>query len=204
MMLSASPNSLARSSLEEMLDSLRRRDEEEKPPRDLPPALPARPTSKARLPSARRSLPNSFKVRSDGGNGNGQCLKVGGNEKDENKRKDNKDGGVGGGHRRKGSFGIKKMKVDVESPYIVKSEIVKSEENNLNLSSEEPSSSSSSQVQVSASGGDSAAAADTAAASVAPPASVEVELELEDDNIAYFIKKVTGDLKVVVDYLLMF
>ncbi|KAJ0974888.1 hypothetical protein J5N97_016853 [Dioscorea zingiberensis] len=48
-----------RSSLEEMLDSLRRRDEQ---PKDLPPALPARPTSRGRLPSARRSLPVDFKI----------------------------------------------------------------------------------------------------------------------------------------------
>ncbi|KAK6946770.1 Myosin head, motor domain [Dillenia turbinata] len=49
-----------RSSLEEMLDSLRRRDEK---PKDAPPALPPRPVSKAaRLPSARRSLPSSFKI----------------------------------------------------------------------------------------------------------------------------------------------
>ncbi|KAD4385990.1 hypothetical protein E3N88_26159 [Mikania micrantha] len=45
----ASPHSIARSSLEEMLDSIRRRDEGEHP-KDLPPALPSRPTSKARLP----------------------------------------------------------------------------------------------------------------------------------------------------------
>ncbi|KAK1435680.1 hypothetical protein QVD17_01446 [Tagetes erecta] len=44
-----SPNSIARSSLEEMLDSLRRRDAGENS-NDLPPALPSRPTSKARLP----------------------------------------------------------------------------------------------------------------------------------------------------------
>ncbi|GJU67184.1 myosin-2 isoform X1 [Tanacetum coccineum] len=44
-----SPHSIARSSLEEMLDSLRRRDEGENQ-KDLPPALPSRPTSKARLP----------------------------------------------------------------------------------------------------------------------------------------------------------
>ncbi|GLT45369.1 hypothetical protein SLA2020_192040 [Shorea laevis] len=54
MMLSASPTSLAKS-------SLRRRDESEKP-KDLPPALPARTTSKARLPSCRRSFPTDFKV----------------------------------------------------------------------------------------------------------------------------------------------
>nr|KYP58834.1 Myosin-J heavy chain [Cajanus cajan] len=60
MLSSASMSSLTRSSLEEMLESLRRRDEEEKP-KDKPPALPSRPPSRARLPSARR-LPNSFKV----------------------------------------------------------------------------------------------------------------------------------------------
>ncbi|KAL8166178.1 hypothetical protein V2J09_007677 [Rumex salicifolius] len=58
-MLSASPTILARSSLELMLESLRHQDEK---PKDLPPALPSRPTSRARLPSARRSLPVNFKV----------------------------------------------------------------------------------------------------------------------------------------------
>ncbi|THG22940.1 hypothetical protein TEA_019557 [Camellia sinensis var. sinensis] len=61
MMMSVSPTSLTRSSLEEMLESLRRKDEDDKP-RDLPPALPARPTSRARLPAARRSLPANFNV----------------------------------------------------------------------------------------------------------------------------------------------
>ncbi|KAE9456426.1 hypothetical protein C3L33_11656, partial [Rhododendron williamsianum] len=42
MMMSASPTSTVRSSLEEMLDSLRRRDDEDKP-KDLPPALPDLP-----------------------------------------------------------------------------------------------------------------------------------------------------------------
>ncbi|KAK7244386.1 hypothetical protein RIF29_39207 [Crotalaria pallida] len=135
MMLSPSPSAIMRSSLEEMLDSLRRRDGEEKP-KDLPPALPARPTSKARLPSARRALPNSFKV-------------------DEVKGKK--------GHRRRGSFGSKKMKMEVESPYIVKSEekIVSGE---------------------SLPGPVSTSADSTA--SVPPPSR-----ELEDDNVAYFIKK---------------
>ena len=52
--------STARSSLEEMLDSLRR-EEETQTPRDLPPPLPPRPkpTSRARLPSAKRPLPTS-------------------------------------------------------------------------------------------------------------------------------------------------
>ncbi|KAL4580256.1 hypothetical protein LXL04_016442 [Taraxacum kok-saghyz] len=40
---------IVRSSLEEMLDSLQRKEESKKPT-DLPPALPARPASKARLP----------------------------------------------------------------------------------------------------------------------------------------------------------
>lgn len=52
--------STARSSLEEMLESLRR-EEESQSPGDLPPALPPRPkaTSRARLPSPKRrpSLP---------------------------------------------------------------------------------------------------------------------------------------------------
>ncbi|XP_052200750.1 myosin-2-like [Diospyros lotus] len=50
MMCSAS----TRSSLELMLESIQRRDEQ---PSDVPPALPVRPLSKARLPPARRGLP---------------------------------------------------------------------------------------------------------------------------------------------------
>ncbi|KAI0507448.1 hypothetical protein KFK09_013573 [Dendrobium nobile] len=50
---------VVRSSLEEMLESLQRRDEK---PKNVPPALPSRPTSRGRLPSARRSLPVNFKV----------------------------------------------------------------------------------------------------------------------------------------------
>ncbi|XP_042064590.1 myosin-2-like isoform X1 [Salvia splendens] len=52
--------STARSSLEEMLESLRR-EEETQTLRDLPPPLPPRPkpTSRARLPSAKRPLPTS-------------------------------------------------------------------------------------------------------------------------------------------------
>lgn len=147
-MLSASPSSLARSSLEEMLESLRRRDEEEKP-KDLPPALPARPTSRGRLPPARRSLPKSFKV----------------DENEESKMKKEK------GHRRKGSFASKKMKMDLESPYVAKSE--------EKMVAEQTSSPS----PVSTPADSSAAAAD----SVTPPSQ-----ELEDDNVAYFIKKVTN------------
>lgn len=52
--------STARSSLEEMLDSLRR-EEEIQTPTGLPPALPPRPkaTPRARLPSVKRPLPMS-------------------------------------------------------------------------------------------------------------------------------------------------
>ncbi|KAJ6849255.1 putative myosin-1 isoform X1 [Iris pallida] len=60
------PASAVRSSLEEMLDSLRRRDER---PKDEPPALPPRPTSRGRLPSQRRSLPVDFKVGAKEGEG---------------------------------------------------------------------------------------------------------------------------------------
>lgn len=107
-MLSASPSMIVRSSLEEMLDSLRRRDEEEKP-KDLPPALPARPTSRGRLPPARRSLPTNFKVDTDGGVP--ESLP---SVKDETKRKE-KDLGS-----KRNSFGSKKVKREqtVESPYV--------------------------------------------------------------------------------------
>ncbi|KAK1279441.1 hypothetical protein QJS04_geneDACA003163 [Acorus gramineus] len=53
------PPSIARSSLEEMLDTIKRRDEL---PKDVPPALPTRPTSRSRRPSSRRSLPVSVKI----------------------------------------------------------------------------------------------------------------------------------------------
>ncbi|KAK7401855.1 hypothetical protein VNO78_13680 [Psophocarpus tetragonolobus] len=116
-----------------MLESLRRRDEEEKP-KDLPPALPSRPPSRARLPPARKSLPNSFKV----------------------------DGEMG--HKRKGSFGCKKVKLNVESPYEVKSEEKVNEQ-----SSPSPVSTAN----------------DSSADCEAPPPSGE----LEEDNVAYFINK---------------
>ncbi|MED6168755.1 hypothetical protein PIB30_014444 [Stylosanthes scabra] len=188
------PRSQARSSLEEMLESLRRRDEEEKP-KDKPPALPSRPSSRARLPSVR--VPNRFVCHGD--------------DKKE-------DGGVGGRHRRNGSFGVKKVKVLEESPYIVKSE----ESNNFNLTVEElPSPTlsplSSSQLQVSSTSvgveppapasatpapSDASAlvsaevsayvsAVGSASASAVPSVvcSPTGEVELEDDNIAYFIRK---------------
>lgn len=59
MLSTVPPAPITRSSLEEMLDSIRRRDEQ---PKDVPPALPVRPTSRARLPSSRRSLPINFKI----------------------------------------------------------------------------------------------------------------------------------------------
>lgn len=52
-----------RSSLEVMLDAIRRKD---KHPEDLPPALPARPTSRGRLPTWRKSLPVNFPRESNG------------------------------------------------------------------------------------------------------------------------------------------
>ncbi|CAJ1978614.1 unnamed protein product [Sphenostylis stenocarpa] len=111
MVLSASPCSLARSSLEEMLDSLRRRDEEEEKKKDLPPALPARPTSRARLPPARRSLPNNFKV---GGN---ERLVVPENGLVTSEESVVKERDLGQKRRRCG-FGSKRVKKDVESPYV--------------------------------------------------------------------------------------
>ncbi|XP_048420103.1 myosin-2 isoform X3 [Pyrus x bretschneideri] len=104
MMVSVSPSMIARSSLEEMLESLQRRDMGEKP-KELPPALPARPPSKARLPSARRSMPNNFRV--ENAEGSLECLPS------LNKRKEG-DLGFKAGH-----FGVKKTENDqtVESPY---------------------------------------------------------------------------------------
>lgn len=153
MMLSASPSSIARSSLEEMLESLRQRDESEKP-KDLPPALPARPMSRGRLPPARRSLPKSFKV-----DGDGEKL----------------------GHRRKGSFGNKKLMLDVESPYVFVSE--------ENCISEHPSPGPVSSIPVD----------DSSVASVTSPLP-EVE---ENDNVSYFIKEVIVDLKSLCCWLLI-
>ncbi|XP_072950983.1 myosin-2-like [Typha angustifolia] len=60
-MFSASANGHLglRSSLEVMLDTIGQREEQQK---DMPPALPARPTSRGRLPTSRRSLPVGLKV----------------------------------------------------------------------------------------------------------------------------------------------
>ena len=104
------------SMLEEMLDSLRRRDEEEKP-KDLPPALPPRPTSKGRLPPARRSLPTNFKVGDE--NRSPECLL---NGSEETMRKDNDSGSKGN------CFASKKRKDrNGESPYAELPEEIKAE-----------------------------------------------------------------------------
>ncbi|XP_030549734.1 myosin-2 [Rhodamnia argentea] len=110
MMLSASPNSVARSSLEEMLDSLRRHDEVEKP-KDLPPALPARPSSRARLPSARRSLPVNFAV---GTAPSQECTSSQVSTGKEDAKRKEKDFTPN-----RSSFGSKKIKKDqnLDSPY---------------------------------------------------------------------------------------
>ncbi|KAK4387036.1 Myosin-2 [Sesamum angolense] len=106
-MLSVSPNSVARSSLEEMLESLRRRDENEAP-KDMPPALPARPraSSRARLPSPKRVLPTSSEV-SDSGSGQSSlnCSVKEGERKEQ----------------RGNSFGAKRVKETElgESPYVL-------------------------------------------------------------------------------------
>ncbi|KAJ6753689.1 MYOSIN-2 ISOFORM X1 [Salix purpurea] len=115
MMLSASPAAVTRSSLEEMLDSLRRRDEALENSKDLPPALPARPASRARLPSARHSLPTDFKVSSNGqveSKVETRITKV----KEDTKRKEKELG------YNSGSFGSKKMRKDKKcvdsNPYV--------------------------------------------------------------------------------------
>lgn len=103
-MLSVSPNSITRSSLEEMLDSLRRRDENDKP-KDMPPALPSRPraTSRARLPSVKRPLPSGFEADTEDLNSNNIRME------DKNAK------GIKGN-----SFGNKKAKEmePHESPYV--------------------------------------------------------------------------------------
>ncbi|XP_022981361.1 myosin-2-like [Cucurbita maxima] len=110
MMLSPSPSTIARSSLEEMLDSLRRRDEIDKP-KDAPPALPSRPTSKARTPPVGRALPVNFRVNVDGSSG---CSINGFNGREDVMRKEN---GLG-------NFAFKRLNgdQDEESPYMLASE----------------------------------------------------------------------------------
>ncbi|EOA12803.1 hypothetical protein CARUB_v10025758mg [Capsella rubella] len=119
MMLSASPNTLAKSSLEEMLESLRQKDECDRP-KDMPPALPSRPNSRARLPSARRSLPAKFNVSSVMEDQNGSvasatpAVETEPERKEEVGKRKEKDLGV-----KRNSFGSKKMRTGLksESPY---------------------------------------------------------------------------------------
>ncbi|XP_042060583.1 myosin-2-like isoform X2 [Salvia splendens] len=69
-MLAVAPSCITRSSLEEMLEALQRRDEiEAQTPPDLPPALPRRAFPRNRLPSAKRRLPVavSFKAEETAG-----------------------------------------------------------------------------------------------------------------------------------------
>jgi len=108
---------MVRSSLEEMLENLRRMEEQ---PKDIPPVLPSRPTSRARLPSSRRSLPVGFKVGADD-DGKRKSDEIGisaivsvsvrSNEENMSEVKEEST-------RRKNSFGSskKKMKLD-QSPY---------------------------------------------------------------------------------------
>ncbi len=57
----------AKSSLEVLLETIKKRDEQ---PKDAPPALPARPTCRGRLPSARRpSLPSGVKLENGAAEG---------------------------------------------------------------------------------------------------------------------------------------
>lgn len=103
-MLSVSAPSRTRSSLEEMLESLKQRDENEKP-KDIPPALPTRPksASRTRPPSPKRTLPNNTKE-------NRSVVEL------ENGRKEEVKG------KRGNMFGAKKGKEMImefsESPYV--------------------------------------------------------------------------------------
>lgn len=119
MLSTSAPPVMMRSSLEEMLENLRRMEEQ---PKDIPPALPSRPTSRARLPSSRRSLPVGFKVGS-GDDGKRKSDEIGRSasvsvsvsvRSDEESMAGVKEESM----RRKNSFGSskKKMKAD-QSPY---------------------------------------------------------------------------------------
>ncbi|XP_077254052.1 myosin-2-like isoform X2 [Tasmannia lanceolata] len=113
MLSTMSSSSLARSSLEEMLDSIRRRDER---PKDVPPALPVRPTSRARLPSSRRSLPINFRIGDELPEYLPNDSVEVGEKKEKRVSSDDKELGFKGG-----MFGSKKkLKVEppAESPYV--------------------------------------------------------------------------------------
>lgn len=64
MLVAPTMATVVRSSLEVMLESLKKRDE--KPP-DSMPALPVRPVSRGRLPSSKRSLLMNSDTQSNGG-----------------------------------------------------------------------------------------------------------------------------------------
>ncbi|XP_019183419.1 PREDICTED: myosin-2 [Ipomoea nil] len=106
-MLSVSRGARTRSSLEEMLEALQRRDGDEEKPKDLPPELPSRPrlTAKTRPPSFKRRLPPSFETGNGGLESSVDCD----SQKEEVKES------------RGSSFGAKKVKEmePRESPYIM-------------------------------------------------------------------------------------
>lgn len=101
----------SRSSLEEMLESLQKREEETEKPKDLPPALPARPTSRARRPSTRK--PMDFIVVPEDAEVNDFPVTT---PREDVKRKETELG------CKPGSFGSKKFRKDlnVDSPYAEK------------------------------------------------------------------------------------
>ncbi|KAJ8443459.1 hypothetical protein Cgig2_026246 [Carnegiea gigantea] len=96
--------SSTRSSLEEMLESLLRREEQ---PKDVPPALPSRPMSRARLPSSRRSLPVRFQLDMSNAVGTSGAGSISNKERVTNNRENQGLSSVGS---------AKRMKSDV-SPY---------------------------------------------------------------------------------------
>ncbi|PKA63679.1 hypothetical protein AXF42_Ash016963 [Apostasia shenzhenica] len=108
------PATVVRSSLEEMLESLRGRDEK---PKDVPPALPSRPSSRGRLPSARKSLPVDFKV----GNAPPGTLSADMETEREEKETVSNSGMFGNGM-------IAKKEQPEESPYVKISELGSSAE----------------------------------------------------------------------------
>lgn len=105
---------IARSSLEEMLESIRRRDMH---PKDAPPSLPSRPISKGRLPSARKSLPLNFKVENKLNTSEEKVCSVGSSTKEKVNKGKNLETKVA--ICRSGRFGNKRNKIEHpdESPY---------------------------------------------------------------------------------------
>lgn len=108
----ASP-SIVRSSLEVMLDSIRMKEEQ---PKDLPPALPVRPTSRGRLPTSKRSVAINLKV---GQSASEEFLKSHAKRDRENEEK------MRGGDKevvfRSGIFDrekVRKLELPEESPYV--------------------------------------------------------------------------------------